>query len=482
MSSQTARKPDNKRSPRSNKSNKYVKQTARFDARRDGKPIIFGWGGHLSHKEKLQFQRRATWAGAGLVGLLIVAVIIGTWVNLNVIIPSLPITSVNGHQIPQSAYRKLVALKTMLEEEKLNGPHGLNAQAADLKAQVDAQQKIIDADTSKIDSLNKQIKALPAGASSDAQRQQLNSQLASAKKDLTTAQTKHDQLNAQYNNLEQNTIANEQQLFTQSQVGNDSATWLQDDEIIREWAATQSGAIQAKVNPTATQVNQFIATLKANLPKGMTYSKFLSQDNITDSDVQTMATLVVRRNNMQAYMADRIKSPAYQVLARSITSSTQKDAQNILAQLKKGTDFGTLAKQKSVDATTASKGGDLGWLARGQLAQTDQTGVIDNWLFDPARYVGELSPVLNENGAFHIVQITSIDPSRTLDKTTLQSLQANALTSWLFEQRALPGMNITPIDQNKLTDTSNMPPDLPSGAPATAVPGAPNTGLPNTGP
>lgn len=482
MSSQTARKPDNKRSPRSNKSNKYVKQTARFDARRDGKPIIFGWGGHLSHKEKLQFQRRATWAGAGLVGLLIVAVIIGTWVNLNVIIPSLPITSVNGHQIPQSAYRKLVALKTMLEEEKLNGPHGLNAQAADLKAQVDAQQKIIDADTSKIDSLNKQIKALPAGASSDAQRQQLNSQLASAKKDLTTAQTKHDQLNAQYNNLEQNTIANEQQLFTQSQIGNDSATWLQDDEIIREWAATQSGAIQAKVNPTATQVNQFIATLKANLPKGMTYSKFLSQDNITDSDVQTMATLVVRRNNMQAYMADRIKSPAYQVLARSITSSTQKDAQNILAQLKKGTDFGTLAKQKSVDATTASKGGDLGWLARGQLAQTDQTGVIDNWLFDPARYVGELSPVLNENGAFHIVQITGIDPSRTLDKTTLQSLQANALTSWLFEQRALPGMNITPIDQNKLTDTSNMPPDLPSGAPATAVPGAPNTGLPNTGP
>src|SRR5579883_2929961 len=167
MNSQTARKPENKRSTRSSKSNKYVKQTARFDARRDGKPIIFGWGGHLSHKEKLQFQQRATWVAAGLVGLLIIAVIVGTWVNINVITPSLPITTVNGHQIPQSAYRKLVALKTELEEEKLNGPHGLNAQAASLKAQVDAQQKIIDADTTKIDNLNKQIKALPAGASSD---------------------------------------------------------------------------------------------------------------------------------------------------------------------------------------------------------------------------------------------------------------------------------------------------------------------------
>lgn len=474
MNSQTERKPASKRPARSNKSNKYVKQTARFDARRDGKPIIFGWGGHLSHNEKIKFQRRATWAVAAVIGLLIVAVIIGTWINLNVIVPSLPITSVNGHQIPQSDYRKLVALKTELEEEKLNGPQGLNAQAASLKAQVDAEQKTIDTDTSKIDSLNTQIKALPAGAGSNAQRKQLNAQLASVKKDLTAAQTKHDQFNNQYTNLEQNTIANEQQLFTQSQVGNDSATWLQDDEIIREWLVTQSAAIQAKVNPTATQINQYVATLKANLPKSMTYSKFLSQDNISDSDVQTMSALIVRRNNMQTYLASLIKSPTYQVHVRSITASTQAAAQQILNQLKKGADFGSLAKQKSVDASTASSGGDLGWQARGQLAQTDQTGVIDNWLFSPARYVGEISPVLDENGAYHIVQIVGIDPSRALDQATLQSLQTNALSSWLFEQRALPNMNITPVDQNKLTDASNMPPDLPSGAPATAVPGAPN--------
>src|SRR5579875_53771 len=474
MNSHTARKPDSKRSARSNKSNKYVKQTARFDARRDGKPIIFGWGGLLSHKEMIKFQQRATWAVAGLIGLLIVAVIVGTWINLNVITPGLPITSVNGHQIPQSDYRKLVAVRTEREEEKLNGPHGLNAQASSLKAQVDAEQKIIDTDTSKIDTLNKEIKS----ASSNTQRQQLNAQLASTKKDLTAAQTKHDQINSQYTNLEQNTIPDEQQLFTQSQVGNDSATYLQDDEIIREWLATQSAAVQAKVNPTATQVNQFIANLKANLPKGMTYSKFLSQDNISDSDVQTMSALLVRRNNMQSYLASLIKSPTYQVHVLSITASTQSAAQQLLNQLKKGADFGTLAKQKSVDATTASSGGDLGWLARGQLAQTDQSGVIDNWLFDPARYVGELSPVLDENGAYHIVKIVDIDPSRALDKTTLQSLQTNALTSWLFEQRALPNMKITAVNQNMLTDTSNMPPDLPSGAPATAVPGAPNPAAP----
>src|ERR1700757_3714238 len=67
MNSQTARKPESKRPARSNKAKKYVKQTARFEGRRDGQPLIFGWGGHLSHKEKIRFQQRATWAAAALI-------------------------------------------------------------------------------------------------------------------------------------------------------------------------------------------------------------------------------------------------------------------------------------------------------------------------------------------------------------------------------------------------------------------------------
>ena len=266
--------------------------------------------------------------------------------------------------------------------------------------------------------------------------------------------------------------------FTQSQVGNDSVTWLQDDELIREWLATQSSAIQAKINPTSTQITKDIASLKANLPKGMTYSKFLSQDNISDSDVQIMATLIQRRGNMQNYLASKISSPTYQVLARWITASTKASAQSILTQLQKGGNFATIAKSKSVDATSASKGGDLGWLARGQQTAADQAAVVDNWLFSPSRYVNELSPVLTENGAYHIVQIMGIDPSRTVDASTLQSLKDNALTNWLFEQRALPTTNITAADQTKLTDPSNMPPDLPSGAPSTGANSAPSTTAP----
>src|SRR5437868_10836942 len=123
MNSQTerpVRRPENHRSMRSNKSKKYYKQTARVEAKRDGKPLIFGWGKHLSHSEKMKIQRRITWGFTGLIILTIVAVLLGSWINNNIIIPGLSITTVNGHQIPQSQFRKMVALKTLIENNKIN--------------------------------------------------------------------------------------------------------------------------------------------------------------------------------------------------------------------------------------------------------------------------------------------------------------------------------------------------------------------------
>src|SRR5436305_12017336 len=119
MNSQTVRRPENKRPSRSQKPKKYYKQTARFEGKRDGKPLIFGWGTHLSHNEKVQIQQRATWTTAISVILLIIVVLVGFWINLNIIIPGLPITSVNGHQIPQSLYRKMVAFNAELAQNAL---------------------------------------------------------------------------------------------------------------------------------------------------------------------------------------------------------------------------------------------------------------------------------------------------------------------------------------------------------------------------
>ena len=186
--------------------------------------------------------------------------------------------------------------------------------------------------------------------------------------------------------------------------------------------------------------------------------------------------IMLRRDNMQNYLASLEVSPTYQVLARVMTIDTLAHAQNVLKQLNHGGDFGKLAKTNSVDAGTNSNGGSLGWQARGQYAQSYTAAVVENWLFDPARKLNELSPILKENGSYHIAQILGIDPSRPVDSTVLQTLKTNALSNWVLEQQALPSTNITPTDQNKLLDPMNIPPGLPASAPGN-TPGAPS-GIP----
>jgi hypothetical protein len=179
---------------------------------------------------------------------------------------------------------------------------------------------------------------------------------------------------------------------------------------------------------------------------------------------------------MQTYLASLITSPTYQVQARAITTSTQADAKTIIADLNKGQKFSDLAKLKiSVDTTTNTKGGELGWLARYQYIKVYSQnigGTIDNWLFDPARTVNEISPVLSENGTFHVVQIEAINQSRVVDATTLKTLQDNALIAWVLSQKALPGVTVTPADQNMLLDPLNMPASLPNSVPGVGTPTA----------
>src|SRR5258708_22351419 len=205
------------------------------------------------------------------------------------------------------------------------------------------------------------------------------------KEQLVGEQGKDTNLSQEISYLNQNVLPLAKQSFTQSQVGNDSATWLQDDELIREWLITQSTAIQNKINPTPTQINSALNNFKAGVPKSSSYNSFLSQMNISNDDVTAMMTLNLRRENMQTYLASQVVSPAYQVLARSMTIDTKANATKILQQLQQGADFATLAKQKSQDTSTAKSGGSLGWLARGQYAQNEQTAAVDDWLLNPSR-------------------------------------------------------------------------------------------------
>lgn len=479
MKNQTVRRPEDQRPTRSAQTKRNNRQTAaHVEARRDGKPLIFGWGNHLTRTEKIQIQRLGIWSFIGLILLLVIAVFVGFWVNLNVIIPNQPIASVNDQSIPQSDYHKLVALKGELAESQIKGQHGLRAQADAVHKQSLDQQKVVDSTTKSVDTLTKQIAALPANSS---QRADLQKQLTDAKSNQADATKQKQAYDGQYNDLTQQSTVLES-TFIQSQIGTESAQWLQEDLVIRNWLAKQSTAIQNKINPSSSAVNQALKNFKANLPKGKSYDQFLKDSNVSDADIQALLPLTVRRENMQNYQASLITSPSRQVNARAITVSSEKDANDILKQLKNGSDFHQLASTKSLDNNTKSKGGELGWLADGQYMLdfgSNISATVDAWIMNPARTANEFSSVIKENGTYHVVQVETFDASHAVDDAKLKALKDNALKHWIELQKT-NGVKLSDPDSNKLFDPSNMPAWIPSsppgqqqGAPG-AVPGVPS--------
>src|SRR6202023_3419322 len=58
-----------------------------------------------------------------------------------------------------------------------------------------------------------------------------------------------------------------------------------------------------------------------------------------------------------------------EVHARHILVATEDEAKAILAELKKGTAFDKLAKEKSTDKASGAEGGDLGWFKKSDMVK-----------------------------------------------------------------------------------------------------------------
>lgn len=92
-----------------------------------------------------------------------------------------------------------------------------------------------------------------------------------------------------------------------------------------------------------------------------------------------------------------------QIRASHILVKSEKEAQDILGQLKKGGNFEELAKKYSTDAVGA-KGGDLGWFSKGSMIPA----------FEKVAFglkEGELSGIVTTQYGYHIIKLTGKRPA-----------------------------------------------------------------------
>jgi peptidyl-prolyl cis-trans isomerase C len=97
-----------------------------------------------------------------------------------------------------------------------------------------------------------------------------------------------------------------------------------------------------------------------------------------------------------------------EITASHILVKTEKEAKEILSELKKGKDFAEIAKHKSIDTVSARQGGNLGSFSRGTMVPE----------FEKAAFslkVGEISPIVKSEFGYHIIKVTDRTKPHQLD-------------------------------------------------------------------
>jgi len=93
-------------------------------------------------------------------------------------------------------------------------------------------------------------------------------------------------------------------------------------------------------------------------------------------------------------------------------------ADDLLKQIKAGGDFAELARKNSEDPGSAAKGGDLGWIVRGQTVKPFEDAAFS---LKPK----EVSGVIKTEYGYHILQVLEHEPAhqRTFDEVKAQLLE-----------------------------------------------------------
>src|SRR5262245_58443189 len=96
--------------------------------------------------------------------------------------------------------------------------------------------------------------------------------------------------------------------------------------------------------------------------------------------------------------ATKQMSGEQEVRARHILVETEDEAKAVAAELKKGTDFAELAKQKSKDPGAAAEGGDLGYFTKEQMVPefSETAFKLDK---------GQLSDPVKSQFGWHIIRV-----------------------------------------------------------------------------
>ncbi|MEN6368504.1 MAG: peptidylprolyl isomerase, partial [Thermotogota bacterium] len=145
-------------------------------------------------------------------------------------------------------------------------------------------------------------------------------------------------------------------------------------------------------------------------------------------DKQVAGTIEPTEIDLGTYFEKNIAQydQSEQVQASHILVDTLETAQTVLAKLAAGGDFVALAKEYSLDAGTRDKGGDLGWLGRGQMVKEFEDAVF-------SLKKGETSQPVKTTYGYHIIRVTDRKEAHT---PTLAEVREQVAKDYIKDETA----------------------------------------------
>ncbi|MCZ7837826.1 peptidylprolyl isomerase [Leclercia adecarboxylata] len=234
------------------------------------------------------------------------------------------------------------------------------------------------------------------------------------------------------------------------------ATLVAQQRVVRE-ATFDVNALAAKQQASDEEVKSYYEQNKNNFTAPeqfrVSYIKLdaaAMQENATDAEIQSYYD----QHQDQFTQPQRNR---YSV----IQTKTEADAKAALDELNKGTDFATVAKEKSTDIISAKNGGDMGWL--------EEATTPDELKNAGLKEKGQLSGVIKSSVGFLVARLDDITPATTKPLADVH----DEIAAKVKQEKALDGFYAL---QQKVSDAASNDNESLAGAEQAAGAKAVTTG------
>jgi peptidyl-prolyl cis-trans isomerase C len=169
---------------------------------------------------------------------------------------------------------------------------------------------------------------------------------------------------------------------------------------------------EAEFNNALTRMNLTEASIKEKLARDLSLKKLIDDEVAPGVKLSDIEIRAFYDNNPEAFkQPERVKaSHIFNKVDPTADASQKAEAKKkidlVQAKLRKGEDFGALAKEYS-EGPSGPEGGDLGYFTRGQMVKPFEDAAF-------AMKPGEVSGVVETKFGYHLIKVTDKKPEITM--------------------------------------------------------------------